>query len=113
MEEKESHLPAFATRAMLESFARLTGMPGLLLGRRGLKSRCCGNIHRLLLEQPVYSPNPHKATDQETGHKKHRGQQEKTGFRRDRSLKRSECFELTQLPQDTAERAEGRQGERG
>lgn len=60
------HLSAFATTAMLESFARLVGMAGLLLGREGLKSGCCGDatVHLcLLLGQPVYSPKPHKAPE--------------------------------------------------
>lgn len=70
MRESLSHLPSFVTKAMLESSAKLVGMPGLLLERRGLKSGCCGDatVHRLLLEQPVYSPNPHKAIEQETKH---------------------------------------------
>lgn len=64
--ETVSHLPAFATTTMLESFAGLVGMAGLLLGRRGLKSGCCGDatVHLcLLLGQPVYSPKPHKAPE--------------------------------------------------
>lgn len=64
--ETVSHLPAFATTAMLESFARLIRMVGILLGRRGLKSGCCGDATvqlYLLLGLPVYSPKPHKAPE--------------------------------------------------
>lgn len=61
--ETVSFLPASATTALLESFVRLFGMAGLFLGRRGLKSGCCGDatVHLcLLLGQSVYSPKPHK-----------------------------------------------------
>lgn len=60
------HLSAFATTEMLESFARLVGMAGLLLGIEGLKSGCCGDatVHlSLLLGQTVYSPKPYKAPE--------------------------------------------------
>lgn len=61
--ETVSLLPAFSATAQLESFVRLFWMAGLLLGRRGLKSGCCGDTNvrlSLLRGQSVYSPQPQK-----------------------------------------------------
>lgn len=70
-----SHLPDFATTAMLGSFARHIGMAGLLPGRRGLKPGCCGDATEMLSisafcldspSLPLSHTKPQKATEQET-----------------------------------------------
>lgn len=43
MREAVTHQPFLTTKAKLESFARVVGMFGVLLGMRGLKYGCCGD----------------------------------------------------------------------